>query len=81
MACGLLDQAGIVPTLIGADGGQSGSAIIRISGGFWKPARNCAGTDGNPICAGSAQCCASVAAQRGGVMLGSLKEAGKNSST
>ena len=31
-----------------ADGGGRGSAVIGISGGFWKPARNCAGTDGNP---------------------------------
>lgn len=63
-----------------ADGGGRGFAVIGISGGFWKPARNCAGTDGNPICAGSAQCCASVFQQRGGEPLLDLyKEAGCDS--
>ena len=48
-----------------------------LNGGFWKPARNCAGTDGNPICAGSAQCCASVFQQRGGEpFAGSLQGGG-----
>lgn len=60
-----------------ADGGGRGFAVIGISGGFWKPARNCAGTDGNPICAGSAQCCASVFQQRGGEpFAGSLQGGG-----
>ena len=62
-----------------ADGGGRGSAVIGISGGFWKPARNCAGTDGNPICAGSAQCCASVFQQRGGEPFALYKEAGCDS--
>ena len=71
---GMRTVIGIVPTLIG---GGRGFAVIGISGGFWKPARNCAGTDGNPICAGSAQCCASVFQQRGGEpFAGSLQGGG-----
>ena len=63
---GMRTVIGIVPTLIGLMAAVGCFALIGISGGLWKSARNRAGTDGNPICAGSARCCASVFQQRCG---------------
>ena len=63
-----------------ADGGGRRAAVIGISGGIWKTAWNRAGTGGNPVCAGTARCCASLFQQRGGGLLLDLyKEAGCDS--
>ena len=60
-----------------ADGGGRRAAVIGISGGIWKTAWNRAGTGGNPVCAGTARCCASLFQQRGGgSSAGSLQRGG-----
>ena len=59
------------------DGSGRCSAVIGISGGIWKTAWNRAGTGGNPVCAGTARCCASLFQQRGGgSSAGSLQRGG-----
>ena len=49
-----------------ADGGGRCAAVIGISGGFWKTARNGAGTGGDSICPGAARGCAPLFQQCGG---------------
>ena len=69
---GMRTVIGIVPTLIGLS-----AAVIGISGGFWKTARNGAGTGGDSICPGAARGCASLFQQCGGEFAaGSLQRGG-----
>ena len=78
---GMRTVIGIVPTLNRADGGGRCAAVIGISGGFWKTARNGAGTGGDSICPGAARGCASLFQQCGGepLLLDLYKEAGCDS--
>ena len=53
------------------------AAVIGISGGFWKTARNGAGTGGDSFCPGAARGCALLFQQCGGEFAaGSLQRGG-----
>ena len=60
-----------------ADGGGRCAAVIGISGGFWKAARNGAGTGEDSFCPGAARGCAPLFQQCGGEFAaGSLQRGG-----
>ena len=74
---GMRTVIGIVPTLIGLMAAVGCAAVIGISGGFWKTARNGAGTGGDSICPGAARGCAPLFQQCGGEFAaGSLQRGG-----